>query len=450
MMSFWEVISPTRYLNMARGGIFDLIGLAALLVALALLVVLIVRFIQSHKRDRKKGAARWFLPLVLAVVMVFLLMVAGYIEHPGLILDLTQHAVVTPSEDLKDGLVPDGSSVVTQLSARQDERDVNAEVLLTKLSGVPGFRNDFINNQTLVPNSLSVTVNENTGYISPNDFYVRNPLAEDESARVFNLETELLQAVSNLQRSSTLFIYRLAGEQDESRPDVLFDAMLKLRNMQINPLDLRGAVPLDARFVLIDNPTEDLTEQQALNLSSYMARGGKLLLITDYANGAMPYLSAIMRSFGMQAIDGAVLDPMNQLNGHAEYPLPELTDHVISRTISSAGRSVSMPLSHAIEGVAQENVTVTSLLNTSPLGYVKLNAREDHDLEQADGDPMGILSLAMCAETNASRLVWIASSDMMTKDASDDLGGANQAFITACMNWLTGELVEPLPAKPAQ
>lgn len=235
-------------------------------------------------------------------------------------------------------------------------------------------------------------------------------------------------------------IYRIAGPQDEARPDVLFDTMKRLGDVTVTPLDLSKSVPEDADLVLIDNPQQDLSDAQSRLLGSYLGRGGALLLITDYIYGAMPGLNAAVQPFGVSAIDGVVFDPASAMGGRPEYPIPQLTEHPIARALSAAGLTALMPLSHAISIQPPDNVSAESLLNTSEQSYLQPNWLEHDTLEQGDLDPSGPFSLAVAAEKPGGKLVWIASADMMTQEADQDVGGANSALLEAAMRWLLGEV----------
>lgn len=234
----------------------------------------------------------------------------------------------------------------------------------------------------------------------------------------------------------TIRVYRLAGPSDEEHPDIIFSTLRMLTEAPVSVLDITKPVPEECDLVLIDNPQKDLSELSANLLMSYLGRGGRLLLLTDYVYGAMPELNRALQEFGVSAIDGVVFDPESCMGGHPEYPVPTLTEHSIAQSLAQALMEPMMPLSHALRIEPLTGVNTESILTTSNSSYLQLNALNHNTLEQGENDLTGPFHLAVATESTGGRIVWIASWDMASEESDHDVRGANSALIQASIQWL--------------
>lgn len=424
---------------MLRGGVLDM-GAVMCYLALILVVVLIIWRIR-----KRSNASAYALFAVMAALGLTLAFSNWEGRVPPAYVDLTPNRIATPSAALLDRMsdMPEVPVVSMKLAD-----DTYAAPLLTKLQQ-RGLIRLLTSDAEDVPSGHVVVVTRNAlASIPENRINVVNPASPDGSKRLFNLEAELLQALASCAMSSDQTIYRVAGPQDAERPAIVADALDALWRPKAVPFAIDVPVPEDCTFILMDNPQQDLTEQQASLLRSYLGRGGRLLLITDYVYGAMPNLNSALEEYGLQAIDGVVFDPSSAMGGRPEYPMPTVTkNHVIGRWLLAAGRAPLMPLSHGILVREIEGVDGTALLSTTEDAYCQLNGVEHASLDRGDEDPQGPFCLAAAAQMGNGKVVWIASADMMTAEADGDVGGANEDLLLSSMRWLMDAQVEPVAAK---
>lgn len=138
-----------------------------------------------------------------------------------------------------------------------------------------------------------------------------------------------------------------------------------------------------------------------------MESGGKLVLVTDYSDKAMPNLARITENYGVAAQDGIVVEQdMNYcLRGYTHYLLPEIESHEITDPLTEGRLYALMPLAHGIRRLDayRSSLTVTDLLTTTDSAYSKLDPYNATTLEKEDGDVEGPISVAVAVSEHGGR-----------------------------------------------
>lgn len=441
---FPERLYPAHIWTLMRAGVID-VGALLCYLAAALVIVLLIR--RAVARTRSSA-------YVLLGTVALLGLLTAFAPWPDRVPPLyaDQAGLLRPHEELQARLADAcGADALTlSLSAPDGQRDPLVHAFLSHLRA-PGTTINYAGHPYApgAVNSLFVQLGSGAAEIPYDRLIAVNPADTSPQKRWFKVQAELIQAVE-LIRAQPPKIYRLAGPEDATRPTVLMEAVRGITADALTPLNLDQPIPPDCTFVVMDNPQQDLTEPQAGLLKSYLGRGGRLLLITDYAYGAMPNLNMALEEYGLQAIDGAVFDPGAAMGGSAEYPMPQLAPngHIIGRWLNSGHRMPLIPLSHGILAREIEGVDSAALLTTTNKAYCQLNGIEHPSLDMAEGDPQGPFALAVAAQSGNGKVVWIASADMMAKEADADVGGANKDLLLASMRWLMDAQAEPIPAQP--
>lgn len=422
---YW--LFPQRVVALLRYGIVDV---APILWGAALIALIVLLFAWKRRRQ--------LVCVLLALLLVFSL---GWRPSDRTLarfcIDASTNRLVTPSEEFLH---------------RIEQMETHSTLWWAGPSGQWNPLVDMALNRMVVPDKLYLEAHrfaDANSYIDPwskreraskniplNRILVDNPLESGAARQVLNLETELLQSIEPA-RAAEAILYRLAGSQAYGRETVLGDALQSIDYSSAKPIDAEKPIPDDAALIVIDNPQQDIGQAFFDSLTAYMARGGKLLLFTDYTAPDMPHLFALTESMGARGLPDAVQDPESAVSGVPEYVVPKLDkDHPITRTLAAAYRSPMLPLAHGIEPASREGLTITPLLTTTDQAYMDAAGLT------------GPFNLAVACESGSARMVWIASTDMYLKNCDDDMGGANSALILASIRWLLGELVEPIPAKP--
>lgn len=307
----------------------------------------------------------------------------------------------------------------------------------------PTFTSQYTSD-TLDDNSLIITYGEDYQVVSYSSFYTLN---SSTYSYEFAGESAITSAIASLVSEDLPLVYILVGHGEEVSSTVT--SSLESVNMESAELNLlsEGSVPEDADAVLIVSPTSDLSEAEAEALEEYLAEGGRLMLLTDYntgcGTGEMPNLDNLLNSYGVEGVEGVVLDETYSLNGYPYYLLPTIGEHDATGSLSEENTYVIMPLAHAIEEIDQYRSTleITSLLTTSSSSYIKTNVDEAQTLSQEEGDIEGEATIGVAiseeVDDTETRIVWFSTSLLLDSSLDSMVNGNNTQLFINSLAWLT-------------
>lgn len=298
-----------------------------------------------------------------------------------------------------------------------------------------------------------------------------------------NTEQDVTNAIIKVVEGKAKKVYFVEGhgERNSAGGDArglsqIAEAM-KSDNFETAPLPLaqQGAVPEDASVVVIAGPTTDLLQGEVDALSTYLGRGGKLLLMIDApdASGgpAMPNLIGLARSWGFDIGTDVVLDASGmgrqlgvgpQVPLAMRYPAHPITNGFRYMTAYPMARSVG-----PIEGGTDGRIP-SSLVETSPQSYGEKDLKELYSSGKPEPDPktdkMGPISIAAAVSAEApnappaaspddpkpeARMVVVGDSDFISNGALAIQG--NRDLFLNMANWLAQQenLIAIRPVDPA-
>ncbi len=195
-------------------------------------------------------------------------------------------------------------------------------------------------------------------------------------------------------------------------------------------------VPVDASGILINMPTEDISENEKQALLAYLDRGGQLTFVTDEKVFDMPNIMAVLASYGMSAQKSFVKVEVEEEDGStakkAEFiPVIE-TDNDILYALDGATLSASVKNTNAI----QRDATVRENILHFPLVTVSETEGEDTTVTH-------ILACAAEVDTGA-RVVWF------TGGASyNDVENDAYAAVVYSLYWTSIQYTSDVPEIPS-
>ena len=143
-------------------------------------------------------------------------------------------------------------------------------------------------------------------------------------------------------------------------------------------------------------------------LLDFMERGGRVLIISGTAEEEqLPNLKSVMENYGISVLEGVVVEENtdNYVYGNPVLLMPEMNSSDITDPLMEDNYQVVVPVSKALDvSEASEDVTVTSLLESSEESFLKDEGYDIETYEQEEGDIQGPLTLAA----------------LVTKDLEDD------------------------------
>jgi len=177
-----------------------------------------------------------------------------------------------------------------------------------------GDRHDVVPGEAIVQYKLEQT--------APDDPQ-QNKLQFRKKPVAFNGEVMFTSKLLALAHAEPLKAYFLQGDGEESLADngdngfSKFGLALVQNDLAVNNLELLGdaEVPMDCSLLIIAAPTKQLLEPELQKIDKYLAQGGRLLVLFNYASLRQPTgLESILQRWGVNVLADYVKDPQNSVS----------------------------------------------------------------------------------------------------------------------------------------
>jgi ABC-type uncharacterized transport system involved in gliding motility auxiliary subunit len=294
-----------------------------------------------------------------------------------------------------------------------------------------------------------------------------------------DLTNAIIKVVSGTQRK--IYFLQGHGERDPMSADrngySTIKAALERENYAIErlPLIQKGAVPDDATVLVIAGPASDLLMPELAEITAFLAKGGKLLLMADPPAAAagqapIPNLESLARDWGVQLDKTIIVDAsgIGQLFGSSydtsvvlTYPQHPITERFGEITAFPLARSLSI-LTGASGGRTPQAFVETGPRSWAETDLDSVGKNGSPKFEAAKGDRLGPLAvgaavsapgkeeapLAPASKAPETRVVVMGDSDFAS-NASIKIG-ANRDFFMNIVGWLSQQenLIAIRPREP--
>lgn len=394
--------------------------------------------------------------LVIAIVVVINL-IAGQLPGSLKQLDISQNNIYEISDtthDLLKGLDKDVTFTVLADKSNTDKRIKNFIERYSALSDHihvewidPVLHPSALTTYNAEKNSIVVSCKDTdrSTTVSFNDiitydessYYTTGSATESE----FDGEGQLSSAVNNVTTDVTKTVYYTSGHGESALSSSVTDLLGKssLTLTELN-LMMTSSIPEDCDLLLMDAPSNDLSEDEVTMLTDYMSNGGHLFVILGSDVNDTPNLASFLQTYGLTSAGGYIADMQRSYQGNYYYIFPELQ---VSGDLA-AGLNSKMVLlinAHGLkEGTpARDTITLTPFMSTSENGYA---VTEDGQSTQ------GTYVLGAVATENDSRLTVISSDSLIDESITSQF--TNIENLTLFSNAVTANFddVENLSIEP--
>lgn len=437
----------TTRLNALLGGTLDLKAVLYFLTLIAVFLFLTVQSIQKRRyqisvKTLQFGAYSTGMIAMVLVIAVFVNMAAAALPDRYTTLDVTSekmYSLTDTTKNLLRNLSEDVTIYVLDSENGQDEtlgstlesyRNMSDHIQVIYKDPVvtPDFYKSYTDSITM--NSLIVESEKRFKTIDYSDIYETSFDYNTYQSSVTGYDAEglLTSAIAYVTSDSAPKIYTLGGHNEIALSDT-FENGLKKENADLADLTLltEDAVPADADGVIILAPENDLGEDDADKLISYLEQGGSLLIETGYLDRfseEMPNLSRVLSYFGLSVGDGLIVEQDNSMMYQSPvYLLPEVSyDSLTSGIYGSNYDYVMMPYAQRIVVEEDEAVEVTTLLETSEQSYTKTGLNDSDDIEKSESDPEGPFAIgvkAVKAQENGDAQLILYTSQLLFTDVTN-------------------------------
>lgn len=435
--------------------------------------------------------------VVIAIVVVVNLII-GQLPEQYRNIDVSNTKIYEITDTTRDFLKDLDAEVTFKVLAVKEETDERIQTFLSKYAALskkvsvewidPVLHPSALQEYDAAENSIIVSCEDTEKtttvtfdqivVVDYSSYYYTGSISESE----FDGEGQLTSAVNYVTSDAEKQIYRTAGHGEAMLPTSITELMDK-NNYAVSEWNLlmNLEIPEDCDLLIMNAPTNDLTEEERDSVLSYLAGGGKMMLLLGDTNSTdLPNLAAVMKEYGMEAADGYIADLQRCYQGNAFYIFPMLS---VSGDMAKgmASEMVLLINAHGLNMVdaARDTISTTSFMTTSsggsavtedtqtegtytlgavatePVSITKNVDAEDKDAEsdpesesEAGDSDADDTSDAEENETKESRLTVISSANMIDSQLTETFTTLENT--TLFMNAVTANFdgVENLSIEP--
>ena len=330
--------------------------------------------------------------LAVAAVLVFNLLAAQLPEQWAQI-DLTGSGIYNISETSQDYLAGLEDDVVIHVLTDKDTLDTRIVRFLDIYADLSDHLTLEYTDPTVYPSALSqygvgadtiVVTCEATGRQESFDisdiigydmmsYYYYGTYTETD----FDGESLLTSAIDSVLTGVTRMVYETTGHNETAVPISVKERFTRL-HMSVERVNLLtdGGIPEDCSLLILNEPDQDLADDELDMILNYLAEGGQVIYNMAGELVDLPNFNALCAAYGMQVADGMIADTSQ---GYQNNPYLFFAQADTSVDAASSLTSDSMVLFYASRGFTladptRDTITVQPFLTTTENGYAVLDA----------------------------------------------------------------------------
>ncbi|MBR5570926.1 MAG: GldG family protein [Oscillospiraceae bacterium] len=407
---------------------------------------------QFRKRSVQEGLYRSSVTALVLALIIAINIFVGTLPTEMTEFDLTSDNLYTLSQPSKDLMNSLEETVTLYWIVQPGVEDDKVDTLLDRYAGNcdriikekldPDLNPTFIKSypkEEMNNNGVLVTCGDRYRYVDIEEIY-KETLDYNTYQYVyeFNGEDAITSAIDYVTSDNLPTIGLLTGHA-EAELDKTYASLLTSENILTKevPLAAMSGVPEDVDLLLINQPTRDISAEEAQRITQFVQRGGDLMLVSNVSPEETYFnLYEMMGKYGMSAVPGVVFE------GNAQYYynnpnelIPNIHSHGITEPLISSGGMVLLADSHGISTKSVEGASVVSVLETTRDAYSKTGAWPLTTALKENGDLDGPFSTAAAYEKEDSRVLWVGCGYLMESGSS--AMSNNLDFFMNSINWMS-------------
>lgn len=256
-------------------------------------------------------------------------------------------------------------------------------------------------------------------------------------------EGQLTSAISYVTTDDMPKIYMLEGHGEVSF-DVSFLSAIEKENVDYEIINLLNydKIPDDAMCVVINAPSEDLSDEDTKKMLDYMNEGGNVLLISSYTGRELVNFNSLLDFYGVSVSRGLIIEGnKNYYYGRNPfYLLPDIVYDDITASAYNSGSYVFVPEAQGLTVSEREDTEVTTLLSSSNESYVRDDISGSESYEKQENDMEGPFAIGVkCVKTledKSSAAVIYSSQYLFTEGTDSMVAGTNSKLFSGSLGSL--------------
>lgn len=340
--------------------------------------------------------------------------------------DINIYVVV--SEGMEDDRLNEFCERYTQLNKKLKLKLIDPVVTpaLTTSNGTEHSLSEMSDNTIIVSSSLRDKV------ITESEIYTSDHTDEElmyyqmmgysvTNTKYFNGEQMLTSALDYVTLDMISALYYTVDHGEAALGSIL-QQYIDAENYNLSELSLltERYIPENASAVIINSPKSDITDDELEMFEEYIENGGKMILITDYADDfySLENFKALTEFYGMKALEGRVVETDSGMYApEGELFIPALnTSNEITAAVEANKNSYPLILQGPQSGFVfteefRKGISVEKLITTSSEARTEGSADEEGNAEiYYEGE---CLLGAVATLENGGSFVWYSSSDIV-------------------------------------
>lgn len=253
-------------------------------------------------------------------------------------------------------------------------------------------------------------------------------------------EGQLTSAISYVTTDDMPKIYMLEGHGEVSF-DVSFLSAIEKENVDYEIINLLNydKIPDDAMCVVINAPSEDLSDEDTKKMLDYMNEGGNVLLISSYTGRELVNFNSLLDFYGVSVSRGLIIEGnKNYYYGRNPfYLLPDIVYDDITASAYNSGSYVFVPEAQGLTVSEREDTEVTTLLSSSNESYVRDDISGSESYEKQENDMEGPFAIGVkCVKTledKSSAAIIYSSQYLFTEGTDSMVAGTNSKLFSGSL-----------------
>lgn len=386
-----------------------------------------------HTSGTKHGSYSVGMTVLVVAVMIVFNLVVGQIPEAYRNIDVSSTKIYDISDTSKDLLKGLDDKIDMKVLAVKDETDDRITTFISKYAALSDkIKVEWID-PVLHPSALTeYNTSQNTIYVSCEATGKSTTVSFDKilvsdyssyysgssSYTSFDGEGQLSSAVNYVTSDVQKKIYTVTGHGEGSLSTTITDLMTK-NNYTTEELNLlmKDSIPDDCDLLLMDGPTNDLSDDEVSLLSGYLGEGGKVMcLLGDTGLDSLPKLAGLLKDYGIEGADGYIADPQRCYQNQPYYIFPvlnlsgDMADGISSQMVllmNSRGLTTTDP--------ARDTITTSAFMTTSEQAY----AVTEEDQKQGTYDLGVVATETISSDSKESRLTVISAGSLIDQQITD-------------------------------
>lgn len=463
ILNAYDLYTP---LGKFMSGTLDLTGVVYFLSVISLCLFLSCQSIQKRRWSISAKKLSTGVFSVGMIVVAFAVAVGANLitaELPTSItaIDATSNKLYSLTDDTKDMLKGLDKNVTIYVLASESSADTTLSETLKRYDDL----SDYVTVEYVSPsvnplfyqqytdsapttNSLIVVSEERSRVVSYNDVYEYSYDYTNYTSSLegYDGEGQISSAILyvTLDSEELPVVYEIEGHNEAALSGGFLEAVEKA-NVTLSSLTLlkEEGIPEDAEAIIINGPASDFSEDDAKKVIEYLENGGKAIITCDFQYQNLENFESIFEAYGVELVDGIVMenDSSYSYGGTPYYLLPEVNSSGYTSSVS--GKYVFAPYSQGfLYSEDAEDVSYTSLLETTDKAVSKVNIENVTTSELEEGDVEGPFAVGLAVEKSleegTTQLILLGSSQILTDNADQVVSGGNLSMFTDML----GEVVD--------